>query len=93
MTSFVVGAEAAAVADRVDDEQVGALAARLGPAVLEHAARLVAGLGGEADDDLVGAQPVGGELGEDVDRLDELEDRAASPGSFLILVSALVRGR
>ena len=36
--------------DRVDDEQVAALAGQLGPAVVEHVAVVVAGLGREADD-------------------------------------------
>ena len=47
----VVLAESLGRAHLVDDEQVAALARQLPPAVLEDGGLVVAGLGGEADDD------------------------------------------
>ena len=89
----------AALSHLVDDEQVAPLAGELGPAVLEHRSLVVAGLGGEADDDGRGLVAAGGDQpGEDVGVADQL-DRGRGIGlgrgscDFLILARAYSAGR
>src|SRR3954468_8535023 len=79
-------AERAAVADLVDDEQVAALAGQLGPSVLEHAAGLVAGLGGEAHHHLAGPPRRAAQLGQHVGIAHQLKSRRSPVVGLLDLV-------
>src|SRR3954451_4321472 len=74
-----------ATADVVDHEEVAALAGELGPGQVEHGARVVAGLGSEADHDLAGTQPVVGEPGQDVGGLGQLDGRRGAVWRLLDL--------
>src|SRR3954453_12581377 len=75
--------------DVVDHQQVAALAGELGPGVGEDVARVVAGLGGEADDDLP-RRPGRDELGEHVGVPLELELRHVP--RFVGLLDLRLRG-
>ncbi len=80
-------AESAVRPDLVHHEQVGTLAEGLGAPVVQDVARRVAGLGGEADDDLTRTQPFTGQLGQHVRVLGQLDRRRAGVG-LLDLVHA-----
>ena len=72
----VVATERLVDAHLVDHEQVAPLAGQLVAAVVEHAALVVTGLGGEPDDDRVGLLAAGlDQPGEDVGVAHQLDGR------------------
>ena len=79
--------EALVPADLVDDEQIDALARALAARAIEQLGVIRRRLGGESHDRLTVA-PVGGEAGQDVLVLDELERPRGRPSSLLSLRSA-----
>ncbi len=90
---LVVGAaEHRPAADVVDHQQVATLAGELVAGEVEDRAGVVAGLGGEADDDGLGPGPLGGDLVQDVGVLGQLQARGGAVSGLLDLALA-DRGR